>query len=101
MDYNRWKVVLACFLLVAALIGAADVAAGQSGRVAATVLKVSANQAGDGYLVETSSGVFPMAYGAGGYGRFDRIYSRILQSMEQKRPVTLILGKDGIEDALD
>lgn len=69
-------------------------------KVTTVVTAVDSNQAQDGYIVKTKHGVFEMAYGAGGYGKFGDIYDLILKSLEQKIPVTIVNGPDGIEDVL-
>jgi hypothetical protein len=67
--------------------------------VTTVVTRIDANAAGDGYIVATQNGTYALAYGAGGYGKWDEIYSLILDSMQKKKSVTLVLGPDGIEDA--
>ena len=44
------------------------------------------------------SGTAP-AYGEGGYGHWDRIYSTLLYSLNNRAPVIIIVGPGGIEDA--
>ena len=67
--------------------------------VTTVVTKIDANAAGDGYIVATRNGTWPLAYGAGGYGKWDEIYTLILDSMQKQKKVTLVIGSDGIEDA--
>ena len=92
------RAVLTVSLLLAILLAfTTNPADAQMKRV--TVTAISANQALDGYIVETNHGRFDLAYGAGGYGNWDRIYSSLLNSLNFKTPVNIVIGPGGIEDA--
>ncbi|MEW6261968.1 MAG: hypothetical protein AB1641_02730 [Thermodesulfobacteriota bacterium] len=67
-------------------------------QVTTVVTRITANAAQDGYIVETRNGRFELAYGAGGYGKWDEIYSAILDSLDKKKPVILILEGKDIQD---
>jgi hypothetical protein len=92
------RAVLTVFLFLAILLAfTANPVEAVTKRV--TVTAISANQTLDGYIVKTNHGRFKLAYGAGGYGHWDRIYSTLLYSLNNRAPVIIIVGPGGIEDA--
>ncbi|MBF0529781.1 MAG: hypothetical protein HQK55_11040 [Deltaproteobacteria bacterium] len=96
---NHRKLTIACLLfLVFTLATSIPVCQAGQTKLKTVVTNVSSNSSQDGYIVKTQNGVFELAFGAGGYGRFDVIYSSILESMNKKTPVTLLLNGKDIED---
>ena len=91
------RVWIISFVAIFLMAFAASEAPAQSS-ITTVVTAMDSNSTEDGYIVRTSKGDFEMAYGAGGYGRFGRIFDLVLKSIDKKIPVTLHLGADGIED---